>query len=340
MAIHKNRFEAGNEAAWKELREKLIAEGRLGGSMVGIAAKVSGYKSAMRLWAELKGLIEVEDISGRESVRNGKDHEGYVAARFAELSGKEVHRENCIFTNDEYPHLFASIDRKISNEESGLECKTANAFMFDKFTDAEFPKTYYAQVCSYLAVTGFKRWYLCVWCMGLFVKAYLLTTEREDLANKPEWITGIFFVSPEELKACETIAANFVESLKADECPYIDGSDDETEVLKELYPKSNGLTRNLGNEVDLLIQERASLEAEIDEKEERISVIENTIRTKLGKNELGMTEHYKVSYKTSTTKRVNNDCIKAANDGVIPEKYYKVSEGRTLRITKAKAKKA
>ena len=334
--VNKNRFEAGNRDDWMKLRNELIASGKLGGSMVGVAAGCSSYKSYARMWAELKGLLPERDPSKSEAIRNGIDHEDYVAKRFCEMSGKEVHRENCIFTNDEYPHLFASIDRKISNEESGLECKTANAFMFDKFTDAEFPKTYYAQVCSYLAVTGLTRWYLCVWCMGIFVKAYLLTTEREDLANKPEWLTGVFFVSPEELKACETIAANFVESLKADECPYIDGSDDETEVLKELYPKSNGLTRNLGNEVDLLIQERASLKAEIDEKEERVSVIENTIRTKLGEDELGMTEHYKVSYKTSTTKRVNNDCIRAVNDGVIPEEYYKISEGRTLRITKAK----
>ena len=309
--VSKNRFEAGNREDWMKLRNELIASGRLGGSMVGVAAGCSSYKSYTRMWAELKGLLPERDISNSEAIRNGVDHEDYVAKRFCEMSGKEVHRENCIYTNDEYPHLFASIDRKISNEESGLECKTANAFMFDKFTDDEFPKTYYAQVCSYLAVTGLKRWYLCVWCMGLFVKAYLLTTEREDLATKPDWITGAFFVGPEELKACETIAANFIESLKADKCPYIDGSDDETEALKELYPESNGLTRNLGNEVDMLIHERSALKADIEDKEERISVIENTIRTKLGEDEIGMTEHYKVSYKTSTTKSVYNNCNKA-----------------------------
>ena len=49
-----------------------------------------------------------------------------------------------------------------------------------------------------------------------------------------------------------------------------------------------------------------------------------------------MTENFKVSYKSSTTKRVTNECIKAACDGVIPEEYYDVSEGRTMRITKVK----
>ena len=193
---------------WLHIRKGLIAEGRLGGSMIGTAAGVNPYKSAARLWGEMKGLIEEPDISGREAVRDGRDHEDYVAQRFCEATGKSVHRENCIFTNEKYPHLFASIDRKVSGEEAGLECKTANAFRLNDFTDTEFPKSYYAQVCSYLAVTGLKRWYLCVWCMGVYVKIYLLTTDRDDLAAVPEWCCGAFFVSQEELEAGIATAEN------------------------------------------------------------------------------------------------------------------------------------
>lgn len=336
MGIRKAYFQAGDESAWKEQRNSLIASGKLGGSMVGIAAGCSSYKSRIRMWAEIKGLLSEPDLTKKESVRNGKDHEEYVARRFCELSGKDVHRVNYILTNDEYPHLFASIDRKISNEESGLECKTANAYMKDKFTDEEFPKTYYAQVCSYLAVSGLKRWYLCIWCMGIFVKTYLLTTDRDDMANKPEWITAAFYVSPEELMACEKIACDFIESLNSNEPPPLDGSDDEIDALKELYPRGNGLMRKLGNDIDLLIQERNGLKKEIEAYEERVNTIENTIRAALGSNEIGVTNNFKISYKNTTTSRVNNDCIKAVHGGKIPSEYYKTSEGRTMRITKVK----
>lgn len=340
MAIIKNRFAPGDENAWKELRDGLIASGKLGGSMVGVAAGSSTYKSATRLWAELKGLIDEPDISGKESVRDGRDLEDYVARRFEELSGKDVHRENCIFTNDAYPHLFATIDRKIANEESGLECKTANAMMQDRFTDDAFPATYYAQVCSYLAVTGMKRWYLCVWCMGVCVKTYLLTTVKEDLDNPPEWCVGVFFVSQDELAACETIAANFVASLASDHPAVLDGSDDETAVLRELHPGSNGMTRNLSDSIDLLLDERATLKGEIDEKERRIAVIENTLRDTLGDDEVGMTAHYKVTYKKNkpSSKTDWKGCCEAARVSAEIIKSHTVEKegSRVLRITKAK----
>lgn len=321
---------------WLSIRKSLIAEGRLGGSMIGTAAGVNPYKSATRLWGELKGLLQEPDISGKEAVRNGKDLEDYVAQRFCEMSGKSVHRENCIFTNDEYPHLFASIDRKVVGEESGLECKTANAFRQDDFTDTEFPKAYYAQVCSYLAVTGLTRWYLCIWCMGVYVKAYLLTTDRADLAAVPEWCSGAFYVAPEELKACETIAADFFKLLQGDEAPVEDGGEDETAALKELYPRSNGESTSLSSHIEKLLDERASISGIIADMETRKSIIENEVRNFIGENETALGERFKVSYKSGTTRRLNADCIKDVCGGKIPDEYYKTSESRTLRINKLK----
>lgn len=321
---------------WLHIRKGLIDEGRLGGSMIGTAAGVNPYKSAARLWGEMKGLIEEPDISGREAVRDGRDHEDYVAQRFCEATGKSVHRENCIFTNEKYPHLFASIDRKVSGEEAGLECKTANAFRLNDFTDTEFPKSYYAQVCSYLAVTGLKRWYLCVWCMGVYVKIYLLTTDRDDLAAVPEWCCGAFFVSQEELEACEAIAADFIAALGCDKPPHFDGSEDETEALKELYPDSNGEAIKLDETIELLLAERDAKKQAIAELEAGISAAENELRAYLGEYETARGASWRVSNKTQTSRRLNAERIKEACGGVVPAEYYAENSTRVLRISKIK----
>lgn len=321
---------------WLSIRKSLIAEGRLGGSMIGTAAGVNPYKSAARLWGEMKGLIEEPDISGKEAVRNGRDHEEYVAQRFCEATGKSVHRENCIFTNEKYPHLFASIDRKVSGEEAGLECKTASAFRMNDFTDTEFPKSYYAQVCSYLAVTGLKRWYLCVWCMGVYLKTYLLTTDRADLEAVPEWCCGAFYVSPDELEVCEAIAADFVSALDNDKPPHFDGSEDETEALKELYPDANGETVTLDEKIEMLLADRDAKKQAIAELEAGIAVTENELRAFLGEFETAKGARWRVTYKTQTSRRLNTERIKEACGGVVPPEYYAENNTRVLRISKIK----
>lgn len=336
--IKKYHYKDASEAEWLKLRKELISQERLGGSMVGVAAGMSSYKSRLRLYGELRGEIPEQDLSQREAVRVGKDLEGYVAERFEELSGKKVHRENCIFVNDAYPNLFATIDRKVANESSGLECKTANAMMAARFTDNCFPESYYAQVCSYLAVTELQRWYLCVCVMGIATKVYLLTTIPEEIENKPAWVTGATYVSPEELKACNQVAAAFWQSVRIGDMP-IDGSDDTTEVLKAYYPTSNGNALNLGGEFDVLFQERDFLKQEIKSNEVRVAEIDNLIRMRLGEAEVAYTPGYKVTWKSSSTTKVTNDAIAKVHGGTIPPEYYQTTSSRTLRISKNKTKK-
>lgn len=336
--IHKYYYEDASEAEWLKLRKGLIAEERLGGSMVGVAAGMSSYKSRLRLYGELRGEIPEQDLSQREAVRVGKDLEGYVAKRFTELSGKKVHRENCIFVNDAHPNLFATIDRKITCESSGLECKTANAMMAAKFTDDKFPESYYAQVCSYLAVTEMERWYLCVCVMGIATKVYLLTTIPEEVENKPAWVTGATYVSPEELQACNQIAAAFWQSVRLGDMP-IDGDDDTTDVLKAYYPKSNGVALEFGGEIDTLLQERDFLKQEVKQNEARITEIDNVIRMRLGGAEVAYTPSYKVTWKSSDTTKVTNAAIAKVHGGTIPPEYYETTSSRTLRISKNKTKK-
>lgn len=141
-------------------REEWLAERRksLGGSDMGAVLGLNKYRSPYAVWAEKTGLIG--ETPDNEAMRQGRDLEEYAACRFEEASDKVVRRVNYILRNDDAPHLHANIDRRILKESAGLECKTASALSMKNYVGGEFPESYYAQCVTYLAVTGWKRWYL------------------------------------------------------------------------------------------------------------------------------------------------------------------------------------
>ena len=330
-AYYKNRQE------WETLRNELIADGRIGGSMVGTACGLDPWKSPYRLWAEMTGLIEREDLSAREAIIVGTDLEDYVAERFCRLTGKKVHRENCIMTSDEAPHLFASIDRKVTGEESGLECKTASAYRDGAFADGNFPDGYFRQVKTYLKVTGLDRWYLAVLIMGIDFRVFLVTTKLSDLEALPPWVSGARHVSPMELDECETDAAHFIEDhVRAVVPPPMAGSEDERDAVNLVNGGTSSGTSQLASSVDALIARRSELKKSGDAAKEELVKVENEIIAALNGAETGLTDSWKVTYKYADTRRLNADAIKAALGTDIPEAFYKVSRGPTLRISPVK----
>lgn len=234
--ITKLRYEAGNEDAWLKLRTSL--SDKLGGSEVGTAANHNKYSSFLKMLAQEVGLIKKEDISDKMAVKLGHFCEEFVASEFERVSGKKVHKENCIFTNDEFPHLKASIDRKIANEDAGLECKFMSDMTMRTYKAGDFPEAYKDQCVTYLAVTGLRRWYLCI-VTNSRLYCFLMTRDLAetsryaalrakfgfpqvgvDLENDPEYaewksnyafINTMYYLDEEEMKAAEIVAAHFVD---------------------------------------------------------------------------------------------------------------------------------
>ena len=112
------------------------------------------------LWADKTGKLPPKNDN--EAMRQGRDLEAYVAQRFTEKTGKKVHVYSEMLRNPAYPFAHANIDRKVTGERAGLECKTTSIMNLKKFKNGEYPENYYAQCVHYLAVTGFDRWYLAV----------------------------------------------------------------------------------------------------------------------------------------------------------------------------------
>lgn len=266
--IHRHEYKTREE--WLNLRYSM--EDRLGGSDIGIAAGHSPYRSPFNLFCEKTGIIEREDLSEKEAVKQGHDLEQYVADRFTELTGWKVHEELCIFTNDSAPHLKASIDRKFDDEESGLECKTVKDRVMGKYARGDFPQGYYDQCCCYLKVTELKRWYLAMLVFGTEFKVFCLSTVKEEhdeyerlksLADsntpmsiddmniwekKYKFLEAHYFISQEELDATEKIAENFISRVRdfcngnVDAWPNdeIDGSESTSDALAEMNCKIDG----------------------------------------------------------------------------------------------------
>jgi len=263
--ITRHQYDPDNREAWLELRSSLD---KIGGSEIGILAGHNTYSSPYALFCEKTGIVDRVDVSDKEAVRQGHDLEQYVAERFESISGKKVTVFPYILTNTDCPHLEATIDRKILDEDSGLECKTMQSLVMNKFPHGDFPLSYYDQCVSYLAVSELTRWYLAILVFGTAFKVFCMTTDREEYelyerlkakvdgageltdAEQKEWesrfgwLVSCCYVSPEEKAACETIASNFMArvydfragNLGAWPLEEIDGSEATTEALKRAIP--------------------------------------------------------------------------------------------------------
>ncbi len=401
--ITKHTYPAGDRAAWLAMRNSFTD--KIGGSELGAIAGHSKYSSFLRELEFAVGLNERPNTDN-EAMRQGRDLEYYVAERFYEVSGKTGHVENCIFTNDACPHLKASIDRRIANERSGLECKTTQTLAMRRFKGGDFPLAYYDQICTYLAVTELDRWFLAILEFGNALHCYLVTRKREEAdryaelksrfaftpppadaedADYKEWLDdwayleAVYFVSDDEIAACETIAAHFfanVEAVKAAVAAQtfnteqerktalqnaiyqvvdpadIDGSKVTKDAVAALHAPvgEEEVTLVLGEdnalraEVSALLAEREGIDARADALETRKAEIDNRLALVMSEADIMLCGDWKVSYKMSTPRKTASA---AAIEAYFAAKHEEVPEGlvnlstpsRSLRVSKPKPKK-
>lgn len=339
MNVTRKYFKTREE--FLQIREDYYKEHRLGGSDLGAASGVNKYKSARRLYEEMIGGIKKPDISDKQSIKDGILCEDIVAKKFEERTGKKVHRENCVMTSDNAPHLFASIDRKVENEEAGLECKTANAFNWDSFKDGRIPESYAKQVITYLKVTGLKRWYVYTWVMGCAEYCVMFSTEVTDVDNTPEYVDKVYFVPPWELCEVEETAANFWKCVEAKVAPACDGSEDELAVIKELFPEAeDGKVVELKSVTESDLNDLAAWKEEVKVAEKKIDALENKIKDEMGSAAEGLIGSRHVSYKNNTAKPKTDweglaRHLNAADADIKAFTAVKIG-ARVLRVLKAK----
>lgn len=158
---------------WVELRKELVYKGMVGGSDASTLLGLNPWTSKITRWNQSVGTANIQNIDN-EVMFHGRLLEDYVADLWQYWTGDPVEminnyqkknklrrciKRNAILINEEYPFLFANIDRQITkhDEMEGkgvLEIKTISGYNADKW-EGGIPPYYIAQIQLYMLVLGY-----------------------------------------------------------------------------------------------------------------------------------------------------------------------------------------
>lgn len=298
-------------------REAWLAERRksIGGSDAAAILGLNDYVSPFSLWCEKTGKAIPPDASDSEAVRLGNDLEQYVADRWCESTGKKVRRCNYLIRNSAFPFAHADVDRLVTGENAGLECKTTTSWdIASQLRAGEIPDRWYCQMVHYMMVTGADRWYLgaLVFGVGFF---HLELARSED-----------------EIDALCAAERRFWDMVCAGTPPEADGAPATTEAIRTIYadsiPGKSVELDAVGQHVELY----DTLTDRIAELEHDREFHANAIREFMGEAEKGAYRNTTVSWKSSVRRTFDKAKFEAEN-GPIPDTYYKTTPTRSFRVT-------
>lgn len=296
---------------WLEDRKKGI-----GGSDVGAVLGLNKYKSPYSLWAEKSGLLHTEEIDN-ESMRIGRDLEDYVAKRFMEATGHEVVTSPYSFQSERYPFMLANVDRLLTDEPCGLECKTASALTRYDFENGDIPPSYYCQCMHYMAVTGLKKWYIAILVMGKGF--YWFEINRDE----------------EEIKALIEAEEEFWNKVQTGEAPPIDGTSSTATTLGALFDRSRDKECILGHEAENALNMIYNINEKIKELKEQKTLYENIVKGEMEDAERAEVEGLVVTWNRKETERFSQSDLKK-HEPLIYKKYMKETTSERFMVKKKK----
>ena len=291
---------------WLRQRKKGI-----GGSDAGAICGLNPYVSPMKVF--LDKTTDCIDDYDNEAMRQGRDLEEYVAARFAEETGKKVRKTNFMYVNKEHPFMFANVDRMIVGENAGLECKTASAYSAGQWENGNVPAHYLIQCAHYMAVTGANRWFLAVVILG---KAFrYICIERDEKV-----ITDLIRV--EERFWNENVIPNIP--------PVLDGREASEEYLKGLFNKSTAGKEIVLSGYDQDLKRHNELDELIDKLGKEKRAIEERIKMSMEDAEIAHTDDYLISWKQYEQERLDSKKLKTENPDIYDNYSRTVSTRRFI----------
>ncbi|MBR3688947.1 MAG: YqaJ viral recombinase family protein [Lentisphaeria bacterium] len=293
--------------------------GYIGGSDAAAVVGLNPFVSPFSLWAEKTG--QQPPFEGNLATEVGTYLEEFVARKFTEQTGKKVRRENATILNDEYPWACADLDRVVIGEDAGLEIKTVSSLSLKHYKNGDYPPRFYVQCCHYLALTGKQRWYLSVLIGNSDFRIFTIERDEDEIralmdAEKSFWEDHVLTKTP----------------------PPPDGEAPTDDSLKVLYPESNGQTMELFGR-DKIIDRYFEIADMIKTLEREQDEIKQTIQLDMGDTEIGLTDAYKVIWKSQTRSSFDAKRFAADHPKMDLSGYYKSTSSRMFRINKINAKK-
>ncbi len=284
----------------------------IGGSDAATVLGLNPYSSLYALWAEKTGAVIPENISDKECVRLGTYLEEYVAQRFAQETRKKVRRENYILKNTDYPFAHANVDRLLVGERAGLECKTTSELNMRRFRGGEYPANYYCQCMHYMAITGYRKWYLAVLIGNREFRIFEIMRDEDEIAA---------------LMGAERQFWDLVESRTP---PPVDGSKATGDTLGAMYA-DNGETVDLTPVCDDLRQYLA-LKAQLKALDTQLQTFANRIKEYMGSASRGEYGDCTVSWKEYSNSRFDKALFQKRNPDVDLTSYNKTTVSRRFEV--------
>ena len=282
-------------------------KGGIGGSDAGAVCGLNPYRTAMEVYYD-KTSDEIEEIDN-EAMRQGREFEEYVARRFMEATGKKVRRANALYYDERYPFMYADVDRLVVGENAGLECKTASPYMADQWKGGKIPLSYQIQCYHYMSVFQADAWYIAVLIYGKEFQVHQI--ERDEAV-----ISDLIHIEKNFWK----------EHVEKKILPEPDGSKVADNVIAERFKKSQGISLPLMG-FDEKLKRRQELVEIMARMETEKKKIEQELKLYLGEAEIAENEHFRVSWKTVNSSRLDEKLLKAE----MPETYEKYKKSVSSR---------
>lgn len=261
-----------DRAGWLRLRRSGI-----GGSDAGAIMGVSPYRGPWSVWADKRGYESADDDS--EAMRQGRDLEEYVARRFAGKTGRKVRREYGMLRSREHPCMVANLDRRVRGLKAGLECKTSKDIYMKRWSNGDMPTEYYCQCLHYMAVTGWRTWYLCVVIYGTATLVYKISRgPRKEEKGVDFYIDNVQDEIDELIRREEAFWADYIEGGNV---PPPDGLAATTEALGRVYGREEDVYVESTYEDDLAVEQLIDMRREKRELERKIRECENRVKASM-----------------------------------------------------------
>ncbi len=295
---------------WLEARKQ-----GLGGTDAAAILELSKYRTPLDVF--LDKTNRSEPIEDNEAMFWGRTLETVVANVYAQRTGDKVRRMG-MRTSKEHPFMLANIDRQIIGDPKGpgvLECKTSSAYRADEWGEAgttEVPADYYAQVCHYLAVTGYSFARLAVLIGGNDFRVYDIPRD-EDLIKRLIEVERQFWF----------------DHVQKDLPPQPKSRED----LNKLWPIDTG--REVIASADTLssVFKLRTVKSQLNALNTQKADLEDDIKHALGDATWLIDDdgNRLASWKTQESRRLDTSKVKTVLGDALPE-YQTVTTNRVLRI--------
>ena len=286
----------------------------IGGSDAGAVCGLNPYCTAIQVYYD-KTTTEIQQTDN-EAMRQGRDLEDYVARRFMEATGKKVRRANAMYYHEKHPFMLADVDRMIVGENAGLECKTASPYMEDKWKDGNVPVHYLIQCHHYMGVCGADAWYIAALILGRGFVYYRIDRDEELISSLIQIETDFW-----------------KEHVLKKVLPAPDGSETADKAIAEYFRQSSAVSIPL-NGFDKKLERRQELLEVMKRMETEKRRIDQELKLYLGEAEMAENEHFRVSWKSVKSSRLDEKRLKEEEPEVY-EKYKKAVTSRRFTVKAA-----